>query len=310
MILTITMNPSIDISYPLEKFNLNTVNRISEPLKTPGGKGLNVTRILKQIGNDVLASGLIGGFSGKDIQSRLNSKKIKHSFFEISGETRNCIAILHEGNQTEILESGPTVTSGESDGFLKHLKKLLSEISVVTISGSLPKGIEKDFYTKIIKICNEYNKSTILDCSGEALTSVLKSPYKPKVIKPNAEELSLLVNKKISQNSVELKNILSNSFFSGIEWIIVSLGKNGCFARHHDKFYKVNIPQIKAVNPVGSGDATVAGIASALETGKNDRELLKIGNTLGILNAMEKMTGYVDIEKYDDVFNNIQISEI
>lgn len=117
MILTVTMNPSVDISYPLEEFNLDTVNRVAKVSKTPGGKGLNVTRVLKQLNDKVVATGLIGGALGTDIKEKLLQTGIKNDFFEISGETRNCIAILHEGNQTEILEKGPTITKSESENF-------------------------------------------------------------------------------------------------------------------------------------------------------------------------------------------------
>lgn len=307
MILTITMNPSVDISYSLEEFKLNTVNRADNCIKTPGGKGLNVTRVLAQLGNDVLASGLTGGILGKEIQEKLNLNGIRNSFFEISKETRNCIAILHGGKQTEILESGPSVTPEESRGFLKHLDSLINDASVVTISGSLPKGIKESFYVDIIEMCNKKNRDVVLDCSGKALLSVLNSKYKPKVIKPNLSELSQLMNKVIPKDFNILKEVLCEDLFSGIEWIIVSLGKDGAFARHHDRFYKVNVPEIEAVNPVGSGDSTVAGIASALEEGRSDEGLLRAAATCGTLNAMESRTGYIDIAKYGNIYSNIEI---
>lgn len=263
MILTVTMNPSVDISYPLEKFNLDTVNRISKVSKTPGGKGLNVTRVLKQLDDKVIATGLIGGGLGIDIQKKLTEKEIENKFFEISGETRNCIAILHEVNQTEILENGPTISQSESEKFLEYFEKLVQEVEIISISGSLPNGLEDDYYSKMIEICNKYEKSVVLDCSGRALVEVLKQEYKPKVIKPNTEELSQLIGKEVSKDVGELKETLKNELFDGIEWIIVSLGADGAFAKHNDKFYKVNIPKIEVVNPVGSGDSTVAGITSA-----------------------------------------------
>lgn len=99
MILTVTMNPSVDIAYQLDVFNLDTVNRVAETHKTPGGKGLNVTRVLSQVGDDVLATGLLGGKIGEFIQKELDQVGIEHDFSPISGETRNCIAILHEGQR-------------------------------------------------------------------------------------------------------------------------------------------------------------------------------------------------------------------
>ena len=307
MILTVTMNPSVDISYPLDKFHLDTVNRVSKAIKTPGGKGLNVTRVLKQLDDEVIATGFIGGALGMDIQKKLAEIKIKNEFFEISGETRNCIAILHEGNQTEILENGPTITQSESKDFLEHFEKLVKKVDIISISGSLPAGLEDNYYSKMIQICNKYEKPVVLDCSGRALVEVLKNEYKPKVIKPNTEELSQLIGRNVSKNTEKLKEVLQDKLFEKIEWIIVSLGADGAFAKHNDKFYKVNVPDIQVVNPVGSGDSTVAGITSAIYENADDITLLKKANVLGMLNAMEKLTGFVNLENYEELFGKIEI---
>ena len=306
MILTVTMNSSVDISYPLEKFNLDTVNRVVEVSKTPGGKGLNVTRVLKQLNDEVVATGLIGGALGTDIQKKLSEIGIKNDFFEISGETRNCIAILHEGNQTEILEKGPTITKSESEDFLRHFEKLVKdeETKIIAISGSLPDGLEIDYYSKMIGICEKYKKPVVLDCSGKSLLEVLKNEHKPKVIKPNTEELAQLIGKDVSKDPNELKEILKDKLFEKIEWIIVSLGADGAFAKHNDKFYKVNVP---SVNPVGSGDSTVARITSAIHENTNDEDLLRKANVLGMLNAMENLTGFVNLKNYEELFIKIEI---
>ena len=307
MILTVTMNPSVDISYPLEKFNLDTVNRISKVNKTPGGKGLNVTRVLKQLDDKVVATGFIGGALGMDIQKKLTEMGIENQFFEISGETRNCIAILHEGNQTEILENGPTISQSESEKFLEYFERLVQEVEIISISGSLPNGLEDDYYSKMIGICEKYGKPVVLDCSGKALVEVLENEHKPKVIKPNTEELSQLIGKDVSKNPDELKEVLKDKLFENIEWIIVSLGADGAFAKHNDKFYKVNVPKIEVVNPVGSGDSTVAGITSAIHENANDEDLLRKANVLGMLNAMEKLTGFVNLERYEELFGKIEV---
>lgn len=183
-------------------------------------------------------------------------------------------------------------------------------MNIVSISGSLPKGLENDYYSKMIEICNKYNKDVVLDCSGKALEEVLKNVNKPKVIKPNIDELSQLLNKKVTEEIEKLKENLQNELFNGIEWIVVSLGANGAFAKHNDKFYKVNIPKIKVVNPVGSGDSTVAGIVSAINKNENDENILKKANTLGMLNAMEEMTGFVNLDKYKNIFDEIEVIEV
>ncbi|HCG74742.1 MULTISPECIES: tagatose-6-phosphate kinase [Staphylococcus] len=310
MILTLTLNPSVDISYPLDELHINTVNRVQDVSKTAGGKGLNVTRVLSQLNEHVVATGFLGGKIGEFIAEKLNHNQVKHSFFTIKDETRNCIAILHNGNQTEILEQGPTIATDESKGFLKHLNDLISKAEAVVISGSLPKGLDSNYYSKIIDICHENAKPVVLDCAGETLKLALQNTHKPTVIKPNIEELSQLISLELNESTEELKNALNHQLFSKIEWIIVSLGANGAFAKHNQRFYKVNIPSIKVLNPVGSGDSTVAGIASAIVHHESDEHLLKKANTLGMLNAQEAQTGYVNMSNYTQLFDQIEIIEV
>ncbi len=310
MIVTITMNPSVDISYPLDSFELGTVNRVNNTNKTAGGKGLNVTRVLKELEEDVLASGIIGGFLGEFIQKDLKKAEIKHSFLKTNQETRNCIAILHDGKQTEILEQGPIISEAEAIDFLKHFENIVDNADIISISGSLPRGLATDFYIKMIGICNQKKKPVILDCSGKALAMVLRERHKPIMIKPNTEELSELVGKEISGDIQELKSCLKDALFSGIEWIIVSLGAQGSFAKHGGKLYQVTIPQINVINPVGSGDATVAGLTSALYNQESDHQLLKKANTLGVLNAQEATTGHINMRNYQSIYDQINVAEV
>jgi len=309
MILTVTMNPSIDISYPLETLHLDTVNRVDKVSKTAGGKGLNVTRVLAEIGDPVSATGLIGGSTGQFILDHLD-QEIGKEFFEIQGETRNCIAILHEGQQTEILEKGPSVSEEEGQAFLDHYETLLPDVAVVAISGSLPAGLPLDYYSQLVERAKKAGKPVVLDCSGASLEKALVAPVQPTVIKPNNEELSQLLGYEVTTDLDQLKEVLQSDLFKGIEWVIVSLGADGAFAKHGDVFYKVDIPKIEVVNPVGSGDSTVAGIASALYHQEDDKALLTKANVLGMLNAQEATTGHINIHRYDDLYQQINVKEV
>ena len=309
MILTVTMNPSIDISYPLETLHLDTVNRVDKVSKTAGGKGLNVTRVLAEIGDPVSATGLIGGSTGQFILDHLD-QEIGKEFFEIQGETRNCIAILHEGQQTEILEKGPSVSEEEGQAFLDHYEALLPDVAVVAISGSLPAGLPIDYYSQLVERAKKAGKPVVLDCSGASLEKALVAPVQPTVIKPNNEELSQLLGYEVTTDLDQLKEVLQSDLFKGIEWVIVSLGADGAFAKHGDVFYKVDIPKIEVVNPVGSGDSTVAGIASALYHQEDDKALLTKANVLGMLNAQEATTGHINIHRYDDLYQQINVKEV
>ena len=310
MILTITLNPSVDIAYQLDTFHLDTVNRVENVQKTAGGKGLNVTRVLKQIGEDVVATGFIGGEIGSYVKKQLTRNDIKNSFVEIGNETRNCIAVLHDGKQTEILEQGPTIQEHEALNFIEHLEIILNNVDVVVISGSLPKGLASNYYVEIVELCKKCGVAVVLDCSGKALKNVLESQQKPTVIKPNTEELSQLIGKEVTDDIQELKSVLSGQLFQGIDWIVVSLGAKGAFAKHKDKFYRVKIPKIKVVNPVGSGDSTVAGIAAGLVHALPEAELLKNATVLGMLNAQEEQTGYVNLVHSESLYSQIEVEEV
>jgi tagatose 6-phosphate kinase len=129
MILTVTLNPAIDISYILDKLNIDGVNRVSKVSKTAGGKGLNVSRVLALSGESVLATGFYGGPLSRQINQELSKLDIEDKFVSISGETRNNIAILHEGKQTEILEAGPSILQNEAEQFLKNLSEIIQNTS-------------------------------------------------------------------------------------------------------------------------------------------------------------------------------------
>ncbi|HEK9988227.1 TPA: tagatose-6-phosphate kinase [Streptococcus equi subsp. zooepidemicus] len=310
MILTVTLNPSIDISYPLNRLTLDTINRVNRTTKTAGGKGLNVTRVLAEAGQSVVATGFIGGKLGDFVIHQLQEQGISNQFFKIKGETRNCIAVLHEGMQTEILEAGPYIDMDEAEGFLNHMSIIAKQFDVLTFSGSLPKGLAAHYYQDLITMARAYGSKVVLDCSGAPLKAVLAGKDKPTVIKPNLEELEDLIGQPVTLDEERLISLLSQPLFEGIEWIIVSLGAQGAFAKHHNRFYRVTIPKIEVVNPVGSGDATVAGIAWALAEGDDDETLLKKANVLGMLNAQETRTGHVNMAHFDELFDRIQVEEV
>ncbi|SCA96799.1 1-phosphofructokinase [Bacillus mycoides] len=304
------MNPSVDISYPIQDFKLDDVNRVGNIRKTAGGKGLNVARVVKQMGEDVLATGLIGGTIGDYIIQELTKSDIKNHFYKINQESRNCIAILHDGKQTEILESGPSLSAEEGAAFLEKYRELLSEVSLVTISGSLPKGLESGFYRQMVEIGREKGIPVIVDTSGEPLRQVLNHNVKPFAIKPNISELFQLFGMEVEESTSSLKQLLNNKLFHGIEWIVVSMGAAGAFLKHGADYYRVTIPGIEVMNPVGSGDATVAGLAVALKRKQAVSDILKTAMTTGMLNTMEEVTGYINPEKFGQFFEMVEVIKI
>ncbi len=311
MILSVTMNPSVDISYHLPTLTADTVMRCQKYSKTAGGKGLNVARVLHQMEQPVMCTGVLGGELGDFIRHQLTQEAIDHQFSSIVQPTRNCIAILHDdGQQTEILESGPEVSKSEIQQFKQTFSQLAEPVSVITISGSLPLGTKPDLYIDLIKEAKNKGKKVILDTSGNTLQAVLNSPSVPYAIKPNLEELQGLSGEEKLQTTEEIKQLLTeHPLFSAIPLIVVSLGAEGALAKYLDYFYKVEIPKIQVKNPVGSGDSTVAGLALSLAQGHPIQQTLKTAMTLGMLNAMEERTGHVKKERFNELYAKIQITD-
>lgn len=312
MILTVTMNPSVDISYKVVPFRLDDINRVDQVVKTAGGKGLNVTRVLSQLDKPVIATGIVGGYLGQFIRQKLDEEKISHQFYEIKQESRNSIAILHDaGAQTELLEAGPMVHPEEEKEFLTVYQQLIRKATTVTISGSLAKGLAPTLYNTLIDLANQKNCQVLLDTSGQALEQVIFSKNKPMLIKPNQTEIAQLLNTELDFTDFnQLVQRLQEPIFDGIEWIVVSLGARGALARHNQFFYKVTIPKIEVINPVGSGDATLAGLAAIIDSGGTDEEILKTGMTTGMLNALESKTGQINPNLFASYFKQVVVTKL
>lgn len=310
MILTVTMNPSIDISYPLDKFVLDKVNRVKQVTKTPGGKGLNVTRVIHDLGGEAIATGVLGGFHGKFLAQQLDQEAITHDFVPIEEETRDSIAILHEGNQTEILEAGPTVTEAEQQVFLEKYQQLVQEVQLVTISGSLAKGLPSDFYQTLVSLAAEQQVRVLVDTSGESLKQVLTGKAKPYLIKPNLDELSDLLGENLTMDRLaEIQTALQQPMFQGIDWVVVSLGKEGALIKYQDELYRVEIPSIQVVNPVGSGDATIAGLAYGISQEHDPELIMKECMAAGMANALQVKTGHLDPDDFQQLIKKIHIKK-
>lgn len=311
MILTVTLNPSVDIRYKLETFPLDAVSRVGDVKKTAGGKGLNVSRVLGQLGTEVEATGFLGGALGQFIREEVEKFGIADHFVDCAGDTRNCIAVIHDdGKQTELLEGGPTIDNAERIAFLAAFKEAVQRVSYVAISGSLPKGLSVDFYNELLTIAGAVGVPVLLDTSGAALEKAVAHDEKPFFIKPNEEELAGLLGVGSLRNEQEIVEALREPLFNGIEWIVVTLGASGAIVRHKDAFYRVSIPVVEAVNPVGSGDSVVAGFAYGFVGGFEREKLLKHGVVMGLLNAMEEATGSIDPTKIEAYVEQMEVVEL
>jgi len=307
MIATITLNPAIDIRYNLPVFHLDGVNRVTAVDKTAGGKGLNVSRVLSQLGANVTCTGFLGGKSGEWIAGQLPNYNLINRFIEIEGETRFCLAIESTQGHTEILEQGPEILENEREEFLKNFDTILESNNYIVGSGSLPHGIDSDFYRDLIEKTKQKGKYFLLDTSGESLAHGIKG--KPFLIKPNREEFCNLIG--LNQLSLEdmiwhAKDICQN----GIEYVLLSLGKEGALLISKNITLQAVIPTLTDVHQVGSGDSMLAGFAFAHSKGYSIEDILKWSCACGVSNAASERTGSVELTKVQHYFNLIKVKEL
>lgn len=308
MIATITLNPSIDKHYIINDLIKGNVMRAKKVENTAGGKGLNVSRVIKLLGEDVLATGFLGGKFGEFIEEKLNELCINNRFTKIKEETRSCLAfITNDGVQTEVLEPGPTIQSSEIEKWMEDYESVLNKASIVCASGSLPRGVAPHMYAQIVKKAKLKGIKFLVDTSGDALSTCIEEA--PFFIKPNLDELRAITGRNI-ENQDDILEIIDSMHEKGIEFVLVSLGKDGSIAGFRGEKYRVHIPKVDVVNPVGSGDSMVAGIAVALKRGYDIKETLTFASACGTANAMEATTGYVDLNNVNQLKNEIRVEAL
>ncbi len=309
MISTVTLNVSIDKAYKIKgSVESGKVIRVLECNNTAGGKGLNVSRVISICGEEILATGFVGGHSGALVEELLEKDNIKNQFTHVKSETRNCINILDENNvSTEFLEKGFPVSENELKKFIDDFDKIIDNSNIITISGSVPQGVPTDIYYKLIKMIKSKNKKVILDASGELLKEGIKAL--PTMIKPNSEEMENLLGISIN-NRDEVINSAIKLYESGIELVVVSLGKDGALLVCKDGIYHGKPPKIDVINTVGCGDSMVAAFAVAMERGYSNMESLKYAVSISAANAMTFSTGNINLEDVDNIFENVTIEKL
>ena len=278
MIYTITFNPALDYIAQVENFEIGQINRTKTEKILPGGKGLNVSTVLKNLGLENTALGFIAGFTGKELKRKIEEYGIETDFVEVkNGITRINVKISSK-EETALNGNGPEISEEELQQLLEKIERI-QENDIVILAGNVPKCIKNDIYEII---CNKLEKNGvtfIVDSTRELLINVLK--YKPFLIKPNKDELQETFNVKINTNEqiVEYAKKLQEM---GAQNVLISLGGEGAIliTKEGKEYYK-QAPKGQVVNTVGAGDSMVAGfIAGYLKSGDYE-QALKMGIATG-----------------------------
>ncbi len=289
MIYTLTLNPAVDLELNIEQFQFNKVTRAIDSRIDCGGKGFNVSRMLRNLNIDSTAMGFIGGYNGQRLQAELTALGIKTQFTEIAGETRTNVSIVSESQAQHIKvnEAGPEVTAVELTSLIDSVKANLKAGDWWVLGGSLPKGVDSSIYAELIKLIQAAGAFAILDSSGEALH--LGCLAKPKLAKPNQEEAQQLLD--LTEQQLDDSAACSKALLkSGPQNVVVSLGEAGALLITEQQFEKVASPRIKEANPIGAGDSMVAGMVWRLSLGESITQALPYGLACGAATASRSGT--------------------
>lgn len=296
MIYTITFNPSIDYMVSVDHFKLGTVNRTSQEYLLPGGKGINVSIVLHNLGIDSTVLGFIAGFTGKEIENRVtNDFGVQCDFIDVENGYSRINFKMKSDEESEVNGNGPMINK-------EHIDKLYNKLSclqagdILILSGSIPKCLSDDIYSEIMEKLTDKNIEIVVDATGDLLMKVLK--HKPFVIKPNNHELAEMFHVKLfgTQDIIKYAKKLQEM---GAKNVLISMAGDGAlFICENGKVYFSNAPKGQVKNSVGAGDSMVAGFVAGYEKTKDYVQAFRMGVATGSASAFsENLATASEVEK-------------
>jgi len=306
MIYTITLNPALDKQLTVSDIRFNDV-LIAEGVQLDfGGKGFNVSRMLKELNQPSKAVGLLGGQTGKAIEAGLKEQAIDVVAIPVSGETRTNVSVVTPGGSKHIKvnEKGPTISVSELQQVFQYIFENAAAGTLWVLAGSIPPGVNVDVYQQMTQKIKELGGDVVLDTSGAALKEGVLAH--PKLVKPNLFELSQLTGREITS----LQEILENPALTrsvGAEFVAISAGEKGALLTDGEKTAICLPPEIQEANPVGAGDAMLAGLSFALYHGYDLEKALMLGVACGTASAMQSGTRMPEWDLVEQVRQQVRI---
>ncbi len=312
MIITVTLNAAIDKSLSVPNFRLGRRHRTVEQRTMAGGKGVNIARTLKALGQPVIATGFAGGATGTHIVEQLTEESILNDFVRIREESRTNTSVLDPttGEQTEINERGPAVSERETELFRDKLLYLARGAAIVVFAGSLPRGVEPDVYAGLIHDLARMEVTTVIDTDGEPLRQAVRA--EPDVVSPNVLEAEELVGHEFSGEE-ERAQVVREIAAMGPREAIMTL-PDGCFAQTlvdgqpHTK--RARIEPREPIAARGSGDAFLAGYVAGRYEGRAPDQCLRLGVACGAESTGRLEAGLIDPREARRLMGEVELSEV
>ncbi|MFF4019480.1 1-phosphofructokinase family hexose kinase [Streptomyces sp. NPDC001843] len=303
MILTVTLNTALDITYRVRSLRPHASHRVQEVVERPGGKGLNVARVLAALGHEVTATGFAGGATGRVVRERLaTTPGMVDALVPVGGATRRTIAVVDElgGDTTQLNEPGPQITHAEWAAFQDTYGRLLGSASAVALCGSLPPGVPVGAYAGLIRTARAAGVPVLLDTSGEPLRRGVAA--RPDIVKPNAEELAELTG------SHEPLRAVQDARRRGAHAVVASLGAEGLLAVTPEGRWRATPPGRLHGNPTGAGDSTVAALLSGLVEHLPWPDRLTRAVALSAATVRAPAAGEFDREAYEELVGRVAVT--
>lgn len=305
MLYTITFNPAVDLVMNTNAIRLGELNRVNRDEYVAGGKGINMSVLLKRLGHNNVASGFLGGFTGEFIRQELLKEGIQPDFIEIDAITRINVKVKAE-EETEINAKGPVISEQDIEQLFEYFTKNLNRDDVVLLAGNAAPGMTSDHYVDVARLAQDKKAKFVLDTNKELLTACL--PYQPFLIKPNIHELAEIFNVEIN-TAEEVIHYGKELQKQGARNVIISLGGDGAILLSEDgQVYQSSVPQGRVINSVGAGDSMVAGFVARYIESKNYPESLRQGAACGSATAFS--VGIATQELVNQLIEEININKI
>ncbi|MET8897442.1 1-phosphofructokinase family hexose kinase [Streptomyces albogriseolus] len=305
MILTVTLNAALDVTYGVDSLRPRTSHQVGTVHRRAGGKGVNVARVLAGRGRDVTVTGLVGGPTGALVREDLRAVPgLREAFVPVAGDSRQTVTVVSgdDGDATVFNERGAQVGPPEWRAFTGRFAELVREASVVTLCGSLPPGLPSDAYARLVRVASEAGTPTVLDTSGAPLLDALCA--RPDVVKPNAAELAAATGREDAGAGAERLRAL------GARSVVVSSGPGGLLAVTPDVRLCAVPPERLAGNPTGAGDACVAALAEGLAAGADWSDVVREAVALSAAAVACPVAGDVDAAVYERFRTTLTVEDL
>ncbi|WP_405615576.1 1-phosphofructokinase family hexose kinase [Streptomyces sp. NBC_00076] len=303
MILTVTLNTALDITYRVGSLRPHASHRVTEVTERPGGKGVNVARVLAALGHEVTVTGLVGGATGRSVREGLTVVPgLVDALVPVGGPTRRTIAVVDEqsGDTTQLNEPGPTVTPAEWQAFQDAYEDLVPSVHAVALCGSLPPGVPVGAYAGLVRTAKTAGVPVLLDTSGEALRRGVAA--RPDLVKPNADELAELTG------SHEPSRATQDARRRGAQSVVASLGAKGLLAVTPEGRWRAAPPAHVHGNPTGAGDSAVAGLLSGLVEQLPWPDRLARAVALSAATVLAPVAGEFDRGAYEELVGRVAVT--